>query len=377
LPALISGSVLKPAGITSIFDVDVTVISVAIVVLAAAGRLLEKPSYPIADMAPVWLFAAVVMVGVMRSYPGEYQNFKATTFFFLPGTLIVCIPLLLRDRRDLRGFWCTWLLAGASAAVATFLVGGSDTLYGREGIGEATLGPAYLAASGLVAAVVGWGEGFARLYVALPAALTMGIAVVGIGSRGPFLSALAGVATWLLIRRARRFRSVLAILILGGAVAVGFSRASARSADRLLTYEDAARGDLWSLARLAFTESPVWGLGWGDYAGYVSWSKYPHNLFLEVAAELGLVGLLALSGVLITGALGVWRSRGLAEARAVGAIAVVSLVGQQFSSDLTNRVFWIALVPTLLLSRLRPEPPSQARLERGPKPRDSIDRPRG
>ncbi len=149
LPALVAGSVPKPAGILTVLGLDTTVFALGILLIAAARESLRRPHYPLKELLPFLLFAAIVVFGVARSEFGEYQTLKARDFFFVTGVIVACIPLLLRDLRDLRGLAFIWLLAGSVAAGTVLLVGGSDDLYGRAGIGESTLGPAYLAELGL------------------------------------------------------------------------------------------------------------------------------------------------------------------------------------------------------------------------------------
>lgn len=61
------------------------------------------------------------------------------------------------------------------------------------------------------------------------------------------------------------------------------------------------RIDAWNFSIKMFSESPIIGKGTASFP-YYHFLEYPHNIFLEVAAELGIIGLLALSlwfGVLI------------------------------------------------------------------------------
>jgi O-antigen ligase len=247
------------------------------------------------------------------------------------------------------GMVVTWLLAGLAASFAVLLVGGSETLYGRAGIGSATLGPAYVVAAALVASTAAFGERQMRWFVALPSVALAGLTLVTVGSRGPLLSAAAGAVAWVLLRRAVRWPVVVALLVMGGAIAAGFRSASGESLGRILLYEDAARSDLWSTGRAVFLDSPILGFGWGDFST-LSWGDYPHNVWLELGVELGLVGLLAFVVVLFAAGRRTWRQRGSWEVRILGAVGMTMLVGQHLSFDLTNRVFWISVTPLLLFA---------------------------
>jgi O-antigen ligase len=347
---------MKPAGIVTVLGVDTTVLAVGILLIAASREFLRHPHFPLREMIPFLAFASVVLVGTMMSNLGDYQVLKTRDFFFITSVIVVCIPVLIRGVGDLRGLVFMWLLVGSAAAGTVLLAGGSDTLLGRAGIGEATLGPAYLAAAGLVAGVASLGERIIHWLATVPVIGLTGLAVVSIGSRGPLLGAIVGVAAWMLMgtERVRLRRTLLAGLALVAAFLFGVLAASDASLNHLFLYEDPARQRLWAIARLAFLEHPVLGLGWGDYTTVASFSNpYPHNAVLEVAAELGLVGIVAFISLLFAGARRTWRRRTTGEVRVLGAVAVVALIGQQFSSDLTNRFFWIALIPTLLFGSVR------------------------
>ena len=58
-------------------------------------------------------------------------------------------------------------------------------------------------------------------------------------------------------------------------------------------------------------EAPSLGHGPGGFAELDSWGyrSYAHNIFLEIASELGFLGLLCFTGLIVTTALRVWRIR--------------------------------------------------------------------
>ena len=103
-----------------------------------------------------------------------------------------------------------------------------------------------------------------------------------------------------------------------------------------------------------FAASPVFGAGLGAFAATGA-DFYPHNLFLEVAAELGLVGLAALA---------VWLF--MAIRGALGSPLIMSLVATTFvytlfsGSIASNAEFWmctgvaIAMLPVKARSSRAP-----------------------
>lgn len=375
LPIIVVGTV-KATGFDSLGGVDTTILSVVLVLMASVTTFLRHPRYPVQQMLPFLLFAMVVLLGIALSEPGEYQSLKSRDFFFLTGVVVWCIPVILRDVRDLRGLFVAWFVGGAFVAALVPIVGGAKDLYGRAGIGEATLGPAYLAAVAVVVGGAALGEKLLPPVLVLPGVAVSGVVLFMIGSRGPLIGATLGFLTWILLRGVLNPRSLAVLGLMAGVVLIGLREASEAALSHLVL-EDPAREELWATAGRAFLENPVFGLGWGGYAA-VNWiDEYPHNLFMETAAELGMVGLICLLVLLAMAARGVWRTRSAPEARIVAAVAVVMFMGQQFSSDLTYRVFWIALIPCLLLPAIewrqdtRPTTESTARSGR------SATRPQG
>lgn len=347
LPVIIVGQV-KATGFVSIGGVDTTVLSLFILLVATGVTFLNDRQYPVRKMLPYILLAMVVMLAVARSEAGTYQALKVRDFFLVTGVIVLCLPILLRCWQDLRGFVMVWFAGGVLVATLVFTVGGADDLLGRAGIGEATLGPAYLTAAAVVVGAASLGEKLLPASVALPGMVISGIALVSIGSRGPVIATVVGLLVWMLLRGLFRARTVAVSLLVGGIALVAVNQATEAALARFV-FEDENRQQLWVTARLVFLEAPFFGVGWGDFTNYSTLDEYPHNLFLEAASELGLLGIVSVLGLLGVASVRVWRCRTQPEVRIVAALATAMLVGQSFSSDLTNRLFWIALIPCLLI----------------------------
>jgi O-antigen ligase len=65
-----------------------------------------------------------------------------------------------------------------------------------------------------------------------------------------------------------------------------------------------SRLDSWEVSWEMIKENPLFGSGLGGFRGYnnIEWTneiKYPHNLFLEITAECGFIGLFILVGLLL------------------------------------------------------------------------------
>lgn len=109
------------------------------------------------------------------------------------------------------------------------------------------------------------------------------------------------------------------LAIMGGAIVMWRSRPGLRlaavgSVVPLLLIDWLMMGDaafafrvrFWADALNMFLASPLWGIGPGAYRSLVYWHAvywHAHNLILTTAAELGLLGLVALGGIILA----IWK----------------------------------------------------------------------
>ena len=188
------------------------------------------------------------------------------------------------------------------------------------------------------------------------------ITFISSGSRGPVIGMVVALPSVLLWRAASPMvaRRLAASLVAVGALAVvavvAFvpPEATQRSLSIFQTTQesgDTSRIVLWSEAVHAFSSDIVhtlFGIGTGGYAAIsTAGLLYPHNIVLEVGAELGVVGLLALAAFVISvivRLLGL-LARGGETAGWSGLVLtlfVFSLVNAQFSGDVPyNASLWL------------------------------------
>jgi O-antigen ligase len=127
------------------------------------------------------------------------------------------------------------------------------------------------------------------------------LSIAAAGSRSAFLLALAALAVYAYPRMQNR-RKALALLLsaaAASAVILAFNRGSLILSlnDRLLW---------WRSALAMFFDNPFTGVGWGNFSDlYLAYrpaqglnSSYAHNIFLQTAAETGLIGALGLAALL-------------------------------------------------------------------------------
>jgi len=142
-------------------------------------------------------------------------------------------------------------------------------------------------------------KGFARLfYLGCVAVLTVGVVVTF--SRGGFLGLIVsgGVLLWKL-GRGRRLKTIMGVaLICGILLAVmpggyGNRMATIFNAEQDQTGSAQLRRELMERAASIAIKRPIVGVGMGNFHIYSIHDKAAHNAYLEIAAELGVLGLIA------------------------------------------------------------------------------------
>jgi O-antigen ligase len=142
-------------------------------------------------------------------------------------------------------------------------------------------------------------KGRARLFYLICAAV-LAIGVLFTLSRGGFLGLIAasGVLLWKL-GRSRRLKTTLGVaLICGVLLAVmpggyGARIATIFNAEQDQTGSAQLRSELMKRAASIAISRPIVGVGMGNFHIYSIREKRAHNAYLEIAAELGVMGLIA------------------------------------------------------------------------------------
>ena len=385
-------------GIRSI-PVDPTAGLAALVLLAIALRLLSGepwrlPPAPFAIALAV--LALIVLVGLSWSAAPEYGREKALKFFTVTALTALSPFVLLRSRADVRRFLYAIVAGGLLVTVLTPILPptvaeGIATQYdtkGRYSFGGQIFPARFLCTAALILLVMpGLVQTRSRWRWAAPA-LALGVAYValGFGARGPigaFLFTLAAVALLASLRSTRALVGVLIAVAVAAAVLPFVTvpdSASQRIREAASNPVGTLRGDTrWVLYQQALdlmAEHPITGAGTGSYASYVGIVSpprqrllYPHNIFLELWAELGIVAVVAFL-VIVLGA--VWAlMRRLTEADDGGerlllvlalGLLIFNLLVSQVSGDINdNRTVLLASALALVLARGLPEHAPEAR----------------
>jgi O-antigen ligase len=315
--------------------------------------------------------ALYTALSLMRSPGHVYGSQKAVLFVCLNLWLLVLAALVI-GRRELRLLRLGMGLFLA-AAVATIAVIASGTTSG--GGTASVLGVEY----GVVGKVVALGAllGLAYLVMFRGHILTrvaVGLATLGMtytlftgGLRQTLLgAALASVILFLAARRRGEgkpgghpaMRLAFVFLVFAGILVpsidpelsstlvrlellVDSPREDTSTTDRIERYQDAWR--IWAA-------SPVFGHGTGSWpvlAGYGDVREYPHNLFLELGAEQGLLGVLLFVAAVAYAfaALGPWSDLRRDPIRlTILMLLTFALVTSQVSGDLVdNRILFLLI----------------------------------
>jgi len=221
------------------------------------------------------------------------------------------------------------------------------------------------------------------LLVLVPMSL---IVAVASGSRGPPLAAAAVALCALAVSIAkggsfdRRAAGLIGLGAIGAAVAFvtlgSFPEASIFRYGALVDFLSGpaattpdssvgARVDLFGAALRLFAERPIFGHGTGSFASYASGTvgltdlPYPHNILLQVGAELGVVGLALVVILVASAALGrLPASRSWVAVRLLFAFLFVEgLVSGDLYSD---RMLWGLLAMLVLTPSAVSSPPTPA-----------------
>lgn len=307
-------------GVSSIpFDPTVGLAVLVVIALArrvASGEGLRMPPAPL--LVPLLLIGVAILLGLLWSGAPEYGQEKTVKYFTVTLLAALAPFALLTTERDLFKFLYT-IAAGAVVVAALTLVTeptvaeGIATEYdtqGRYSFGGQIFPARFLCTGALILFLL---PGLTRSRWALLAPLAaIGVTIVasGYGARGPmaaFFATLVAVALISAVRSGRALATVVVAVVVGAAVLPfvtvpdsASERLSEAARDPVSTLRGDTRWILYNQAIELIEGHTVFGAGTGTFGAYVSIVSpprqrllYPHNIFLEVWAELGILPLLA------------------------------------------------------------------------------------
>lgn len=279
---------------------------------------------------------------------------------------------LVRTDRDLRAVLTGYVLGGLGLVLLAwrnYLAGVFDVWerYAADGYDPNDMS-IYLAIgipmAGYLAGAARAGERWRLAFLLyVPAAVS---AIALSGSRTGGLAAALAVAVavgWLLLRNRPVAGMAVAVLLVGGAVAL--ARAPTASVERILSIRGEAaagglgdRAGIWGAGVEVLPAHIVQGVGVGGFGEAVLARTgeriYAHNTPLSVAVELGLVGLLLFFGAFALALHGVRRA-GLEAQVLVWSILATCFLGIQSLTWEQRKPLWLVLLVAIAAGALRPE----------------------
>jgi O-antigen ligase len=368
----------KSEAVVSSLPIDATLALGLLVALVCGIRLLtgRVRAVPFGFALTIAVVSLSLAASLAWTPAGAYGSGKVTTFLTVT-MLAIGAPFFFFERwEDLRRFftWTVVIAVPVAILALTHPAPESGRLAGDNTIGTSRL----LCVAALILVLGALGHSRWRLpSVALAASF---IAVsAAVGSRGPILSfalALAVTLTAWLLRTPRKVLPVLAVAAASVAV-VPFVSLPARSSERiseaardpLAAFREDDRSFLVKQAVHLIDQNPIRGGGVGAFSTVNPAAKWPHNMFLELWAELGIVALVVVAVAAGAALVGLFRLAWLAPQYAIRqdlvyillAVFTFNLMAVQVSGNINdNRDFWgILAIASLVvaggLDRERPE----------------------
>lgn len=338
-------------GIFSQSDTDASVVAVVVLGLSpfAIAALLIRPETRgrLLLLTPFVLLLALAFVSLAWSPSRSYGTSKL--FLWVVTGLIPAAFILVLGSGSRRVAWGLIVAAAVATAVASFAFpdsGYPPTLFNVNPILASR-------AAFLGVLIVVFGP-FPIVVKAVTAPVMMAGGLLGL-SLGPLLGLAAGVVAGSAeaLRRADQSsrRVALGWASLGLCVGLALLVVVSGMADPLVAglladpNVEARAGYLRAVAPL-FLDAPLFGVGFGGFAA-TGLHEYPHNMVAEVAAELGMAGLVLLLA---------WFAlvlRAASGSPVLVALVVAAGTFSLFSGNVgSNSEFWIFAALALAMSRI-------------------------
>ena len=314
----------------------------------------------------IWLLIfLIVLVGGSYLSPDSQSGVEKAILFAIAVILpYMMARIFFKTYKQIEAFLITILsLAAGISMILIFMSFLPAYTTGRLRFLEANPIPTgTLLAVGSVIAVIGLSSNLLskKIHCKAICAATIPLCLFGVflsGVRGPFVSVIVGLAFYLLIMYIRQARVLISIVCIALFFLVTFNTwypFISSKVPNIKRYSPEAiiqgtstkqRLERYQAAIKLFTQRRWLGGGTNSYYQRTKLDEYPHNIFLEIASENGLIGLFVFLGFL--GSV-VWagfrylKTRYIKfspQERAIGLTVLVTslilLVEKQFSYSLT------------------------------------------
>jgi O-antigen/teichoic acid export membrane protein len=348
----------KDQAVVKSLPVDATLALGLLVAVACGLRLLSGRvrRVPYGFALTITVVSLSLVVSLAWTDAGSYGTTKVTTFLTVTMLAIGAPFFLIESWADIRRFFTWTVIVAVPVAILAITNPSTDT--GRLA-GDNTIGTSRMLCIGALILLLG---ALARSRWRIPStALAAGFiaTAAAVGSRGPILSLVLALvvvlAAWL-VRVPRKIAPVLLIAALSLAVVPFVSlpktsteRISSAARDPIAAFRTDDRYVLVQQAWGIIQDHPILGGGVGAFSIENPTSKWPHNFFIEVWAELGLGALIVVAGAIVIALVGLFRlawrvpeeGRDRELVYVLLAVFFFNLLAVQVSGNINdNRDFW-------------------------------------
>lgn len=403
-PVLLATFVFVPSfkslDVLARLPVDPT-LALALLLAGVCGyRLLNRRARvppPLTFIAPMVFLAVALVIGLMWTVEPTYGHTKVLKFVTVTALAAIAPFFVIENKRDL--FQLGWAIAAGSILVALLapivtptVAAGITTevdTKGRYSFGGQIF-PARFLCNGVIVLLLSINYlTDRRRFLYAVAGVGVLVIAVGFGARGPIA---AFVITMLLVAflatlQSRRLLGLwLAIAVVLIAIAavvqvpgVASQRLTALATNPAAAIQNDARYPLYQEAVSLTNAHPWLGVGTGGFMLYgnqlsprTQTLDFPHNIFLELSSELGLMPPLVLLATVVAlfvrlfGRIREWHGRPESQLTVLLlALFVYNLLAAQSSGDINdNRVMWMFLGLAALVTHY-PSVISRERFESG------------
>lgn len=309
---------------------------------------------------------ALLLLRLPESTLRSYGDLK-TELFLIGNLTLLAAGILLgsRSRDELELFlFLTLMIDALSGGLILGQFGGNAALPNRFGLlDQSVISLGSQGVEGLIVAtymILRARRRWMRMVAACVLPVTF-VALLASGSRGPVLGGTLGlISLIILLGRSKQIvlRLVVVAALVAGSFTVALQLVPAGAAHRALStitgtqsgVSGNGRSQIWHAGWQAFADHPLLGIGTGSFAtadreqlcpGPACSARYPHNMILEGAAELGVVGGLLVIAILLVSIrllLEGWRSGGMRGefTPILFALFTASAVDAMVTNDLTG-----------------------------------------
>jgi O-antigen ligase len=338
-----------------------------------------------------WLTVSLLWAADVGAVLGDIWHWYAVIL------LMLVVATTIRTAAEMRLMLWAFVI-GASLAVAEGLASGGLTTSSSalatagERLGGAQGDPNFLAAGIVPAMVLGLallvtGRNMLERFALVGLVGMLGVGLLASESRGGLLAAIAAVLAAFVFFRNRRTVIAAFALVLVGMAAV-WSSVSPGAWERVTEFDGGGSGrtELWTVAWRMAGDNPVLGVGLNNYPSVspeyvrepgalsrtdliVEEAQVVHSVYLQLAAEVGFVGLALFALVAILCLQGAWRAATVFERRREHGPAAMSrgvlvagiglLAASVFISNGVDQRLWVLFGLTVALLALANRTPQR------------------